>query len=100
MTPNEFELHANSRNKHPADNIYLENGKTFRHILSACEGVPLDELEKTIKDAIGSCSRQQIDDANKYVHILNTINKLNNVLILSFANFFDTFLGLHTLIRR
>ncbi|KAJ8568379.1 hypothetical protein K7X08_027912 [Anisodus acutangulus] len=54
VTPNQFELHANSANKRPPEYIYLENGKTLRDVLSMCKDAPSDELEAVIKNATGS----------------------------------------------
>ncbi|KAL2937478.1 Increased DNA methylation 1, partial [Bienertia sinuspersici] len=41
VTPNQFELHAGSLNKRPADYIYLENGKSLRNIISECNNANL-----------------------------------------------------------
>ena len=54
IRPNEFELHAGSANKRPADYIYLENGQTLRDLLNACKHVDLDSLSETILSSIGS----------------------------------------------
>ncbi|XP_049353448.1 uncharacterized protein LOC125817992 isoform X1 [Solanum verrucosum] len=54
VTPNQFELHANSANKRPPEYIYLENGKSLRDVLSMCKDAPSDEVEMVIKNAIGS----------------------------------------------
>ncbi|KAJ8551934.1 hypothetical protein K7X08_028377 [Anisodus acutangulus] len=54
VTPNQFELHANSANKRPSEYIFLENRKTLRDVLSMCKDAPCDELEAVIKNAIGS----------------------------------------------
>ncbi|XP_055833556.1 uncharacterized protein LOC129902359 [Solanum dulcamara] len=53
VTPNQFELHANSANKRPPEYIYLENGKSLRDVLSMCKDAPSDEVETVIKNAIG-----------------------------------------------
>lgn len=54
VTPNQFELHANSANKRPPEYIYLENGKSLRDVLSMCKDASSDEVEMVIKNAIGS----------------------------------------------
>ncbi|XP_043699652.1 remodeling and spacing factor 1-like [Telopea speciosissima] len=54
ITPIQFEIHAGSLNKRPADYIYLENGNSFRDVMNACKDAPLDSLEATIQRAIGS----------------------------------------------
>ncbi|XP_060169679.1 uncharacterized protein LOC132600489 isoform X1 [Lycium barbarum] len=54
VTPNQFELHANSANKRPPEYIYLENGKTLRDVLNMCKDASDDEVELVIKNAIGS----------------------------------------------
>ncbi|KAF8395308.1 hypothetical protein HHK36_019251 [Tetracentron sinense] len=54
VTPGQFERHANSSNKHPAEYIYLDNGNSLREVLNACKGTPLDMLEAAIQSAIGS----------------------------------------------
>ncbi|XP_010267307.1 PREDICTED: uncharacterized protein LOC104604586 [Nelumbo nucifera] len=53
VTPFHFEQHAGSTNKRAAQYIYLENGNSLHDVLEACKGAPLDELEATIKSAIG-----------------------------------------------
>ncbi|KAJ4969996.1 hypothetical protein NE237_003095 [Protea cynaroides] len=54
ITPVQFELHAGSLNKRPADYIYLENGNSLHDVMDACKDAPLDTLEATIQRAIGS----------------------------------------------
>lgn len=54
VRPNEFEVHAGSSNKRPADYIYLDNGQTFRDVLNACKQADLDSLSATILTSIGS----------------------------------------------
>ncbi|XP_042512824.1 uncharacterized protein LOC122087686 isoform X2 [Macadamia integrifolia] len=54
ITPVQFEQHAGSLNKRPADYIYLENGNSLRDVMNACKDAPLDTLEATIQKAIGS----------------------------------------------
>ncbi|XP_043704921.1 remodeling and spacing factor 1-like [Telopea speciosissima] len=54
ITPLQFEQHAGSLNKRPADYIYLENGNSLRDVMNACKDAPLDALEATIQRAIGS----------------------------------------------
>lgn len=54
ITPNQFELHANSANKRPPEYIYLDNGKSLRDVLSMCKDASSDEQEMVIKNAIGS----------------------------------------------
>ncbi|PIA54925.1 hypothetical protein AQUCO_00901080v1 [Aquilegia coerulea] len=54
VTPYQFEKHAQSNNKHPSDNIYLENGKNLHEVLNACKNAPLETLEHIIKAAISS----------------------------------------------
>ena len=51
MTPNQFELHAGGRNRHPPEYIYLDNGSTLRDVLSACKNALPDSLEATIQMA-------------------------------------------------
>ncbi|CAK9150475.1 unnamed protein product [Ilex paraguariensis] len=51
VTPNQFELHAGGRNRHPPEYIYLENGSTLRDVLSACKNALPDSLEATIQMA-------------------------------------------------
>ncbi|KAL3324774.1 hypothetical protein AABB24_038734 [Solanum stoloniferum] len=58
VTPNQFELHANSANKRPPEYIYLENGKSLRDVLSMCKDAPYDEVEMVINNAIGSADAQ------------------------------------------
>ncbi|KAL8130100.1 hypothetical protein V2J09_019255 [Rumex salicifolius] len=53
ISPNMFELHAGSRNKRPADHIFMKNGKTFRDVLNACLECKTDDLEDTILKASG-----------------------------------------------
>ena len=59
MTPNQFELHAGSSNKRPADYIYLENGRTLRDVISACKNSNLKCLEFIILNAIGSPNEKE-----------------------------------------
>ncbi|KAJ8486324.1 hypothetical protein OPV22_018809 [Ensete ventricosum] len=47
-----FEQHAGSTKKHPADFIYLPNGKSLHDVVKACSIAPLDMLEATIQSAI------------------------------------------------
>ncbi|KAK3024427.1 hypothetical protein RJ639_044601 [Escallonia herrerae] len=54
VTPNQFELHAGSANKHPPEYIFLDNGATIRDVLNACKSAPLDKLEENIVHVIGS----------------------------------------------
>ncbi|GMH12150.1 hypothetical protein Nepgr_013991 [Nepenthes gracilis] len=58
VTPNQFELHAGSSNKRPPDYIYLENGNTLRDVLNACKESNLDDLEGTIRNAVGSSEKK------------------------------------------
>ncbi|KAL3849575.1 hypothetical protein ACJIZ3_011457 [Penstemon smallii] len=53
LTPNQFELHAESGNKRPPEYIYLENGKSLRDVLNACKVAHSDSLEMIIQNAIG-----------------------------------------------
>ncbi|XP_057526493.1 uncharacterized protein LOC130805725 [Amaranthus tricolor] len=59
VTPNQFELHAGSSNKRPADYIYLENGRTLRDVISACKNSNLKCLEFIILNAIGSPNEKE-----------------------------------------
>lgn len=59
VRPNQFELHAGSANKRPADYIYLENGQTLRDVLNACKQVDLHSLSETILNSIGSYPEQR-----------------------------------------
>ncbi|KAK9158709.1 hypothetical protein Scep_005283 [Stephania cephalantha] len=52
ITPFQFEKHAGSANKHPAEYIYLDNGNSLRDVLNACKDAPLDSLEAAIERAI------------------------------------------------
>lgn len=54
VTPNQFELHAGSLNKRPADYMYLDNGKTLRDVIIECKNADLKCLEVKILSAIGS----------------------------------------------
>ncbi|KAF5186145.1 Increased dna methylation [Thalictrum thalictroides] len=54
-----FEKHAGSNNKHPSDNIYLENGKTLHEVLNSCKNASLETLEEVVKSAISSFSKAQ-----------------------------------------
>ncbi|KAK1260522.1 Zinc finger CCCH domain-containing protein 19 [Acorus gramineus] len=47
-----FEQHAGSNKKHPANYIYLENGKNIHDVLNLCNNAPLDMLEETILAAV------------------------------------------------
>ena len=47
-----FEQHAGSNKKHPTDHIYLANGNSLRDVMRACEGSPLESLDKTIRSSI------------------------------------------------
>lgn len=58
ISPIQFELHAGSSNKRPAEYIYLENGKSLRDVLNACKDAPLDTLEATIQNVTGCASLQ------------------------------------------
>ncbi|XP_050369171.1 uncharacterized protein LOC126787307 [Argentina anserina] len=55
VSPNDFELHAKSTNKRPPDYIYLENGKTLRDVLTACNS-SLETLEESVCLAVGCSS--------------------------------------------
>lgn len=59
VTPNQFELHAGSSNKRPTDYIYLENGKSFRDVLSACNNAKLKYLKVMILNAISSSNEKK-----------------------------------------
>lgn len=50
-----FEAHSGSTSHHPSDNIYLENGKNFRDILSAGQEAADcgDNILRALKMAIG-----------------------------------------------
>ncbi|KAK9124069.1 hypothetical protein Sjap_013671 [Stephania japonica] len=52
ITPFQFEKHAGSANKHPAEYIYLDNGNSLRDVLNACKDAPLDSLEAAIERTI------------------------------------------------
>ncbi|KAL8158502.1 hypothetical protein V2J09_000039 [Rumex salicifolius] len=52
-TPSVFEIHAGSSNKRPPDYMYMDNGNTLRDVLNACKLCKLDDLEATIRKAIG-----------------------------------------------
>ncbi|KAK9690063.1 hypothetical protein RND81_09G102000 [Saponaria officinalis] len=54
VTPTQFELHAGSSNKRPADYTHLENGNTIRDVLNACKGVNLNDVVAAIRNAISS----------------------------------------------
>ncbi|OVA19479.1 Pectinesterase [Macleaya cordata] len=54
VTPCQFEQHAGSTNKYPAEFIYLENGSSLKEVLDACKDTPLETLEATIRSAISS----------------------------------------------
>uniref|UniRef100_A0A7N0UT72 PHD-type domain-containing protein n=1 Tax=Kalanchoe fedtschenkoi TaxID=63787 RepID=A0A7N0UT72_KALFE len=49
-----FECHAGSSNKRPPEYIILENGKSLRDVMNACQDVPAEAIEETIQKAIGS----------------------------------------------
>ncbi|KAG6472333.1 hypothetical protein ZIOFF_069793 [Zingiber officinale] len=53
-----FEQHAHSTKKHPANFIFLPNGKSLHDIVKACASSPLDMLEARIQNAIGQVSSQ------------------------------------------
>ncbi|GFQ01017.1 chromodomain-helicase-DNA-binding protein 4 [Phtheirospermum japonicum] len=53
VTPNVFEMHANSGNKRPPEYIYLENGKSLREVLNACKANRSESLAMVIQNAIG-----------------------------------------------
>ncbi|KAL9244422.1 hypothetical protein vseg_018199 [Gypsophila vaccaria] len=53
ISPNQFELHAGSANKRPADHIYLENLKSLRDVLNACKLATLDSVTNVILNVIG-----------------------------------------------
>ncbi|CAN4120404.1 unnamed protein product [Withania somnifera] len=65
ITPNQFELHANSANKRPPEYIYLENGRSLRDVLNMCKDAPSDEVEIVIKNAIGSADAKLFSSACK-----------------------------------
>ncbi|CAN4119428.1 unnamed protein product [Withania somnifera] len=65
VTPNQFELHANSANKRPPEYIYLENGRSLRDVLSMCKDAPSDEVDIVIKNAIGSADAKLFASACK-----------------------------------
>ncbi|MCD9560322.1 hypothetical protein HAX54_018937 [Datura stramonium] len=77
VTPNQFELHANSANKRPPEYIYLENGKTLRDVLSMCKDVPSDEVEIVIKNAIGTA------DAKLYASACRTAQEFKSTPVQS-----------------
>ncbi|XP_074290074.1 increased DNA methylation 1-like isoform X2 [Silene latifolia] len=58
ISPTQFELHAGSANKRPADYIYLENQNTLRDLLNACKHAKLDQVMATIRAAISSSLAQ------------------------------------------
>ncbi|XP_074588899.1 uncharacterized protein LOC141844801 isoform X1 [Curcuma longa] len=53
-----FEQHAHSTKKHPANFIFLPNGKSLHDIVKACASSPLDMLEARILNAIGQVCSQ------------------------------------------
>ncbi|KAM5584297.1 hypothetical protein ABKV19_003924 [Rosa sericea] len=55
VSPAIFELHAESTNKRPPEYIYLENGKTLRDVLTACNS-SLETLEEAVRLAVGCSS--------------------------------------------
>ncbi|XP_062013756.1 uncharacterized protein LOC133730101 [Rosa rugosa] len=55
VSPAIFELHAESANKRPPEYIYLENGKTLRDVLTACNS-SLETLEEAVRLAVGRSS--------------------------------------------
>ncbi|KAK9676927.1 hypothetical protein RND81_11G110400 [Saponaria officinalis] len=59
ISPNQFELHAGSANKRPANHIYLDNHKSLRDVLNACKHATLDGLTAAIRTAISSSPQQQ-----------------------------------------
>ncbi|XP_057984255.1 uncharacterized protein LOC131168662 [Malania oleifera] len=54
VTPAQFERHACKVYRRAAQYICFENGKSFLQVLKACKNCPLDTLEATIQNAIGS----------------------------------------------
>ncbi|WOL17342.1 hypothetical protein Cni_G26133 [Canna indica] len=54
-----FEQHAGSTKKHPANFIYLPNGKSLHDVVKACSNAPLDMLEATIQNAISAVSAKK-----------------------------------------
>lgn len=59
MTPNVFEMHAGSSNKHPAENIYLANDKNLRDVLDVWKDSPLDKLEDDVRMVVGSAVKAE-----------------------------------------
>lgn len=59
VTPSLFEMHAGSSNKRPPDYMYLDNGNTLRDVLNACKESKLDNLEATIRKAIGYAAKEK-----------------------------------------
>ncbi|KAL9252775.1 Increased DNA methylation 1-like protein [Drosera capensis] len=58
VSPNEYELHAGSSNKRPADYTFLENGNSLRDVLNACKGVSLEAVEAVIRHASGCTAKK------------------------------------------
>ncbi|KAL9247563.1 hypothetical protein vseg_020981 [Gypsophila vaccaria] len=89
VTPTQFELHAGSASKRPADYTHLENGNTIRDVLDACKGVKLTDVTAAIRDAISSSPgkksaccrncREPISDASmdKMTMLCDSCSKLN-----------------------
>ncbi|KAK1284017.1 Zinc finger CCCH domain-containing protein 19 [Acorus calamus] len=60
-----FEQHAGSNKKHPANYIYLENGKNIHDVLNLCNNAPLDMLEETILAAVSLAPGDKLVDECK-----------------------------------
>lgn len=60
FTAYRFEVHSGSTKKHPSDYIFLDNGKCLHDVLRACTNVPLDLLESTIQNTIGSAKSNRV----------------------------------------
>ncbi|XP_039686665.1 uncharacterized protein [Medicago truncatula] len=58
VSPNVFELHADSANRRPPEYTYLENGKLLRDVMNACSSLPLDTLDKVVQMVLGDFPMQ------------------------------------------
>lgn len=54
VTPSKFEKHACKAYLHMSKYIYLGNGRTLQEVLKLCKNSPLETLEASIQNAIGS----------------------------------------------
>ncbi|GLT58668.1 hypothetical protein SLA2020_315390 [Shorea laevis] len=53
VLPTAYEVHAGSSNKHPAEHIHLENGKTLRDVMNVYKENSLTALEEALRSVIG-----------------------------------------------